>query len=173
MSFLLKREMVWLLLLNKFPINILCFTSHTTRDQAQDISNGWNPPVGLSLWIKWEYSLLAEALQIGTFLLDLGTYPTLVLFRLCHVSLSQQFEGIRLSFFLRRPKLCGWKITLLPRGCCYIMGITVLLKPQTGFPSFCSHNFVWLQLFSLALYPTFFIKQILFCNCPLKAITSA
>lgn len=87
-----------------------------------------NPQTDLLLRLSEEDSLLPKALQIGTFPLhpwmrnycSFGICPSLALFRLCFVSLPQSSEAIRLALPLKRPKLYGWKVLLLPGGCCFI-----------------------------------------------------
>lgn len=133
--------------------------SHSTRDQVQGTSSLLEPTGWPSLWTKWgrqPVSRRAADWHVSSWFLDekycfSGICPSLVVFGLCPVSLPQQSEAIRLLFLLRRPKLCGWKILLLPGGCCFIMGIAIPLRPQTGFPCFCYHNTVWLWFFSSAL----------------------
>lgn len=117
-----------------------------THRQAFPWTKGGRQPVGRST-ADWHVSSWCLDEKYCSF----GIYPSLVLFGLCPASMPQQSEAIRLPLLLRRPKLCGWKILLLPGRWCFIMGITVLVRPQTGFPRFCYHNTVWLWFFSFAL----------------------
>lgn len=136
-----------------------CSTPHSTGDQVQGISSQLESTDRPSLWPKWGRQADGRSAAIGTSPLgflhkkysSFGACPSPVLFGLCPVPLPQQSEAIRLPFLSRRPKLCGWKILLLPGGCCFITGMTVSLRPQTGFPRFCYHNTIWLWFFLFAL----------------------
>lgn len=163
------------LLPTKLPTDIFCSTSLVLCSTHNGVcgivcgamhqrpSSGYlcmlEPRDRLSLWTKGGRQPAGRSTadwHISTWFLDekyssSGICPPLVLLRLCPASLPKQSEAIRLHFLLRRHKLYGWKILLLPEGCFSILSISVSLRPQTGFPRFCYHNTVWLWFLLSAL----------------------
>lgn len=156
-------------------------TFYASHNIAPDTKFGtspccWNPQRGLLFELSEEDSLLAEVLQIVTSSWFLpvkycffGICPSLVLFGLCHISALAIWSHTGM-LFLEKTWIM-WLEDLLARGYCFIMAITISLRPQTGFPSFCYHNTLWLWFFSLGLcncwffFIFFFIKENLFSIC--------